>query len=95
MVTEEDVRAAYRLMLGREPESDEVVGSLARTTQSLHELRERFVTSPEVHFASRTRYASRSLDWSPIEMEIDASASQFKTHRKALNVLVSDAVPHD
>jgi SAM-dependent methyltransferase len=47
MVTRDDVITAYRLILGREPESEEVVTSHVNNTATIAELRDRFFSSPE------------------------------------------------
>jgi len=47
MVTREDVIAAYRLILGREPESEDIVTAHVNGTVNLAQLRERFFSSPE------------------------------------------------
>jgi SAM-dependent methyltransferase len=46
-VTEEDVRAAYRFLLNREPESDVVVKSKVSAHPTIQSLRQAFLTSPE------------------------------------------------
>jgi SAM-dependent methyltransferase len=60
-VTPEEVRAAYRLILGREPESEAVVAAHAAGARDLAALRATFVASPEfVQVNARTflRWAS-------------------------------------
>jgi len=47
MITAENVKLAYRLFLGREPESENVINSLCQNTHSLEELRAAFLKSPE------------------------------------------------
>jgi Methyltransferase domain len=47
MVTEDDVRWAYRLFLDREPESYDVIDNHLRNTTSIEELRRLFLTCPE------------------------------------------------
>ncbi len=47
MITKEDIVLAYRLMLGRDPESEDVVNSLCQNTQNSHALRDVFLKSPE------------------------------------------------
>lgn len=54
MVTHDDVRAAYRLILGREPENDAVVAEAAAGARDLAALRAGFVAAPEfVHANAR------------------------------------------
>jgi SAM-dependent methyltransferase len=47
MITREEVFFAYRLILGREPENDDVIENYCHTVHSLKELREEFIKSPE------------------------------------------------
>jgi len=47
VITREQAVLAYRLMLGRDPENDDVVNSLCQNTHSTHALREVFIKSPE------------------------------------------------
>jgi hypothetical protein len=47
VITKEEAVLAYRLMLGRDPENDDVLNSLCQNTQSTHALRDVFVKSPE------------------------------------------------
>ncbi len=54
MLSAQDVEMAYRLLLGREPESSAVVED-HRRVESLDALRDRFLQSPE--FRSRTLLA--------------------------------------
>ena len=49
MITKEEATLAYRLMLGRDPESDDVLNNLCQNTHSTHALREVFIKSPEFH----------------------------------------------
>ena len=47
MITAESVKLAYRLFLGREPESENVINSLCQNTHSVEDLRAAFLKSPE------------------------------------------------
>ncbi len=47
MITKEEVVLAYRLMLGREPESDDVINNICQNTHSALALRDLFIKSPE------------------------------------------------
>ena len=47
MISRDDVVAAFRLLLGREPESETVVAHYAAEVKDLRELRELFVNSVE------------------------------------------------
>jgi hypothetical protein len=78
MITESDVRAAYRLILGREPESEAVLSLIAQRGYSLKELGRAFLNSPEF-LESPVGPARRQmpLDWSPLTIETDGSASDI------------------
>lgn len=56
-VTEEAVLWAYRMILGREPESQAIIGDHVRGSTSLAEMRERFLESSE--FTQRYRTVER------------------------------------
>ena len=75
MVTKDDVRAAYRLILGREPENEEVLAFHAEQFSSLEEMRAAFFSSPEFHHCFEI--CSRPLDWPPIKVEVDAKLSEL------------------
>jgi protein-L-isoaspartate O-methyltransferase len=47
LLTQEEVVLAYRLMLGRDPESEDVVNNLCQTVHSVVKLRETFIASSE------------------------------------------------
>jgi protein-L-isoaspartate O-methyltransferase len=47
MITPEEVRHAYKLFLGRDPESADVVASYCQSTQTLDQLSRAFMSSPE------------------------------------------------
>ncbi|HEX3883049.1 MAG TPA: methyltransferase domain-containing protein [Stellaceae bacterium] len=76
MVTEEDVRAAYRLFLDREAESPEVVARHVKMTGSLRELHERFLSSPE--FRERNGLSQlMPLAAPPLDVELEATPAQL------------------
>jgi 2-polyprenyl-3-methyl-5-hydroxy-6-metoxy-1,4-benzoquinol methylase len=54
-ITADDVRYAYRLILGREPESKDVVQKHLKTLHSLQALRDTFLRSTEFRNTSRSR----------------------------------------
>lgn len=76
-VNEGDIRAAYRLILGREPESEEVVATFLQRGYSLPELRRVFLNSSEFR-NSMTGPDDRSkpLNWAPMTIETDGSAAE-------------------
>ena len=47
MITKEEVILAYRLMLGRDPEDENVVNSICQNIHNSHALRDVFIKSPE------------------------------------------------
>ena len=71
-VSPDDVRAAYRLILGREPESDEILSSISRQFKSLADLRQVFLTSPEFRTTTTVPDLAKPLDWLPMPIETDA-----------------------
>jgi methylase of polypeptide subunit release factors len=83
LVTPEEVILAYRLMLGRDPENEDVLNSLCQNTQSTHALRDVFVKSPEFQqrmsellkqpHAVRHRHPY-TLPKIPVETEVSAEA---------------------
>jgi SAM-dependent methyltransferase len=77
MVTVEEVRNAYRMILGRQPENENILVRHAQQIHSLEELRERFLNSPEFRGNSRAAPPQRPLNWPPIEVEVDASVAQL------------------
>jgi SAM-dependent methyltransferase len=76
-VDPDHVRAAYRLILGREPESAEIVAVHAQHHDSIAELRETFLGGAE--FGSRLPNAARyrSLTWPAIDVESECSGEQL------------------
>lgn len=72
-VTEHDVRLAYELMLGRPPESDDVVRAHVRTGSTLQELRDEFLRSQEFNSRVAANLGIRPTAWPPIDVEVDAS----------------------
>jgi SAM-dependent methyltransferase len=76
MITREDVRAAYRLILGRDPESEEVIMKHLREARSLDDLRRAFICSSEFQHTPWVRASllspERPLDWPPNTIEIEA-----------------------
>ena len=77
MVTVEEVRNAYRMILGRQPENESVLLRQAQQIHSLEELGKRFLNSPEFRRNSRAARPQRPLNWPPIEVEADASDAQL------------------
>jgi SAM-dependent methyltransferase len=77
MVNKEDVIAAYRLFLGREPENEAVVSFHSEQAISIDDLRTQFIQCVEFQSTTAISLAQKPLDWPPIEVEVDASASQL------------------
>src|SRR5580692_47646 len=70
MIDAEGVRAAYRLILGRDPESDEVVRNYQKC-ETVEELQTILLNSRE--FQTNTKDRCKPLDWPPMTVELDAS----------------------
>jgi SAM-dependent methyltransferase len=68
-VTDEEVRLAYRYLLGREAESAEVVARHAATAENLAALRRRIMDSSEFLHKFPTSRARVRLDVAPLEIE--------------------------
>ena len=47
MITPDDVKFAYQLFLGRDPENEDVINNFCQNTHSLKQLRDVFLNSPE------------------------------------------------
>jgi len=69
VVSESDVIAAFRLILGREPESAEAVRALIESHATIAELRARFLNSEEfkIHHAA----SLKPLGWGRLDVDID------------------------
>lgn len=76
MVSSDDVRAAYRLILGREPESNEVLAHLSRRCKSLAELRHQFLNSFEFRMTTTVPDLAKPLDWLPMPIETAAAPAE-------------------
>ena len=70
MISPEAVVYAYRLILGREPESAEVVQKFAGETNSLAELGRKFLKCPEFRLPNRGTDARTAK---PIRVDVDVS----------------------
>jgi SAM-dependent methyltransferase len=86
--TEDAAVWAYRLILGREPESEAVVRDHARQSRSLQELRERFLESSEFTQRYRTFERERGLKVSmfppcPIQTRVDDQTAAHLFERVA------------
>lgn len=78
MVSTEDVRAAYRLILGREAENEEAILHHARHAHSVEDLRRKFLCSREFTQNARGLHSSqRFSDCPPMEVDVDASSEQL------------------
>jgi SAM-dependent methyltransferase len=77
MVSTEDVRAAYRLILDRAPENEDVLIEHARRYNSVAELRDAFLNSAEFQHLPH-RYTSPALPyWEGSVVEVDASSDEL------------------
>src|SRR5262245_59675222 len=86
MITTEDVRAAYRLILGRNPENEEVLLRHSREAHSLADLRKRLLSSAEFRSDPSASASQRPLNWPPIEVEVDTSDRQLSAMIKHIEV---------
>lgn len=75
--TTDDIRAAYRLILGREPENDQVVADINSRCYSLAELRQVFLKSHEFRATANVPDMAKPLDWAPIPIETEASPAEL------------------
>lgn len=81
MVTRDEVVAAYRLILGREPESEIAVDYHARTAADLGQLRRTLLDSDEFQArlpASASSNVGRHYAGRPIAVQLDGPADQSK-----------------
>jgi ubiquinone/menaquinone biosynthesis C-methylase UbiE len=81
MITPEEVTFAYRLMLGREPESQEIVKRYATEIADLNALRELFMSSGEFRERFESSFASkrfqRGFHGGNMIVELDATPEQL------------------
>jgi SAM-dependent methyltransferase len=81
MVTIEDVRVAYWLILGREPENEEVLEDRARQCDSLDDLRKVFLHSAE--FANSWAHSGQKpLHSPPLEVEVETNSEKLSIMMK-------------
>lgn len=77
MVPDEQVRMAYRLIFGREPENENVVRNLAEGSRDLPDLRGRMFSSPEFAIRlgelSQTLRTNTPLIWPPMQVDLTAT----------------------
>jgi SAM-dependent methyltransferase len=78
MVSTQDVKAAYHLILGRPPESGDVLLGHAKQYESIGELREAFLNSPEFQsILLRRPQGAVPLDWGRQVVETEASTAEM------------------
>jgi len=79
-VTREEAVLAYRMFLGREPESEDVIRS-TMAARDIREIRLRFLGSPEFqaqYNAHAPLAVGRFMDVTKIDVDIDCSAEQLQ-----------------
>lgn len=78
-VSKDEVLLCYRLFLGREPESEKVVGDLIKSHENLSSLRQAFLNSPEFLASSGLRPSAGFMppDRPKNEIEHHATAAQL------------------
>jgi SAM-dependent methyltransferase len=79
--TEADVRTCYRMFLGREAESQEVIENMLASKPTLEILRQRFLSSLE--FREKASLPAQGpthkpLDWPPMSVETDVSVEMLE-----------------
>jgi SAM-dependent methyltransferase len=88
MVTKEEVIYAYRMLLGREPESEEVVAHYATEMKSVAALRELFMASAEFRQKAgdllATRRPRKVLTGKPMQVEWQPSGTDAAQQLEAL-----------
>ena len=83
MITNEDVILAYRLLLGREPESVDVVNNLCQNVHDYEQLRESFLQSPEflqkisASIGAQQNIRLRNPTLPRIPVEVDVTETQL------------------
>ena len=81
MIDRNDVIQAYRLILGREPESEEVVNRYANDIQDVASLRELFIGSIEFRREFEARHApkrmQRGFHGQEMNVELEADEAQL------------------
>jgi SAM-dependent methyltransferase len=77
MLSPDDVRAAYLFILGREPESEEVVAQLIARFSTIDEIRCDFLNSREFRTTTTVPDLAKPLDWRGAPIETDASPAQM------------------
>lgn len=78
MVSREEVQYAYRLILGREPESDSVVAAHVAATRSLQDLRAIFFASSEFQaLYIKSLPLLRPLTWGSSQIDVEVSAEDL------------------
>lgn len=82
MINKEDVVAAYRMLLGREPENEEVVTHYATELSDLQALRELFMQSSEFRASMEKMQGPRAprppFNGPPIDVELYAAPDKLK-----------------
>jgi SAM-dependent methyltransferase len=95
MVDSWDVVAAYRLILGRDPENCDVVVAHAEQIETLADLRKKFFDSDE--FYPPSRLVAQPLNWPPMNIELNASPEQLTAMRNHIEEnwrLLGETEPH-
>jgi hypothetical protein len=77
MLSPDDVRAAYLFILGREPESEEVVAQLIARFSTIEEIRCEFLNSREFRTTTPVPDLAKPLDWRGAPIETNASPAQM------------------
>jgi 2-polyprenyl-3-methyl-5-hydroxy-6-metoxy-1,4-benzoquinol methylase len=73
----DDIRAAYRFILGREAEHKEVVDDIFQRAYSVAELRQEFLNSREFRSSATAPDMAKPLDWTPMSVETNSSQAEL------------------
>ncbi len=84
-VSPEDVRAAYRLLLNREPENEAVLNEHARQANTFQELRDRFLNSEEFR-RNNSLPRFMPLAAAPLDVDINSSPEEFAAMTRHVEV---------
>ena len=74
-VSRAEVIAAYRALLGRDPENERVIDSHTNIS-SLEQLLKEFISCEE--FTNRRELVSKTLNWAPIAVEVDIGTEELR-----------------
>jgi SAM-dependent methyltransferase len=97
--TEADVRTCYRLFLGREAESQEVIENMLESRPTFETVRQRFLSSLEFRQKASlsVQGSNKPLDWPPMSIETDVSEEMLESmlrHIESNWQILGETEPH-